>query len=296
MPDGRSAADDTLSALARAKLSTAERRVAAVVTERRADVPRMSIAELAAEAGVSEPTVHRFCRALGCAGFPAFKLRLAEGLASGTPYLHRDVAIGDSVPVVVEKIFDSTQRAIADLRVSLDRSAVAAAAMRLGAAKRIDCFGAGIASAMALDAQIKLMRLGIPAVWHPDSHTQAMAAAGLGAGDVAIALGVHGAAPELVRTAAIARRAGAIVIGVARGGAPLAAASDVFIAVDTAEDTTIYTPSVSRLAVLLVVDILTTAVMAARGPAIVEQLRRVKLAVQPPPIRRQRKPAKGGTR
>ena len=295
MPDGRSVADDTLSALARAKLSAAERRVATVVTERRADVPRMSIAALAAAAGVSEPTVHRFCRALGCAGFPAFKLRLAEGLASGTPYVHRDVAIGDGFAVVVEKIFDSTQRAIADLRVSLDRRALATAAARLGAAKRIDCFGAGIGSAMALDAQIKLMRLGIPAVWHPDGHTQAMAASGLGPGDVVIALGVHGSAPELVRAASIARRAGATVIGVARSDAPLATASDVFVAVDTAEDTTIYTPSISRLAVLLVVDILTTAVMTARGPAIVEQLRRVKLAVQPPrPKRNQR--TTGGNR
>ena len=82
MPEGGFTADDTLSALAHAKLRPSERRVAAIVAERRRDVPRMSIAELAREAGVSEPTVHRFCRALGCEGFPAFKLRLAEGLAS----------------------------------------------------------------------------------------------------------------------------------------------------------------------------------------------------------------------
>jgi RpiR family carbohydrate utilization transcriptional regulator len=148
---------------------------------------------------------------------------------------------------------------------------------------------------MALDAQIKLMRLGIPAVWHPDAHAQAMAAAGLARGDVVIALGVHGAAPELVRAARIARRAGAAVIGLARRDAPLAAVSDVFLAVDTAEDTEIFTPSVSRLAVLLVVDILTTAVMAARGPAVVEQLRRVKRAVQPPVTARPPRTSLGGS-
>ena len=294
MPDGRSAADDTLSALARAKLRPAERRVAAVVSERRADVPRMSIAELAAAAGVSEPTVHRFCRALGCAGFPAFKLRLAEGLASGTPYVHRDVAIGDPLPVVVDKIFDSTQRAFADLRGRLDREAIARAVALLRGARRIECCGAGLGSAMALDLQIKLMRLGVPAVWHPDNHTQAMAAAVLVPGDVVVLLSVHGATWELLRIVRTARESGAAVIGVAASGAPVAAHCDVFIAVDTAEDTEIYTPSQSRLAVLLVVDMLTTALMSSLGPAIVGRLRRVKETVRPAPGRGGRRRREAG--
>ena len=283
MPDGRSAADDTLSALARAKLPPAERRVAAVVAERRADVPRMSIAELAGAARVSEPTVHRFCRALGCEGFPEFKLRLAEGLASGTPYVHRDVAVGDPFEVVVEKIFDSSQRALADLRRSLDRGAVARALALLRAAKRIECCGAGLGTAMAHDLQLKLMRLGVPAIWNPDSHTQAMAAAVLEPGAVVVILSVHGRSWELLRIARVARANGAAVIAVACSGAPIAPLADVFIAVDTAEDTEVYTPSQSRLAVLVVVDVLVTALTAGMGPAVADRLRRVKEAVQNPP-------------
>jgi len=283
MPDGRNPFDDTLSAIARAKLRPAEQREAALVTERRAEVPRMSIAELAGAAGVSEPTVHRFCRAMGCAGFPAFKLRLAEGLASGTPYLHRDVAIGDSFDVVVDKMFDSTQRALADLRHTLDRAALARAVVLLRNARRIECCGGGLGTAMALDAQIKLMRLGVPAVWNPDTHTQTMAAAGLRQGDVVLILSVHGASWELQRIARTARTSGATVIGVACSDAPLAHDCDLFLAVDTAENTTIYTPSQSRLAVLLVVDILTTALMSSLGPDIVKRLKRVKESVQQEP-------------
>ena len=37
-----------------------------------------SIAALALEAGVSEPTVNRFCRSLETRGFPDFKLHLAQ--------------------------------------------------------------------------------------------------------------------------------------------------------------------------------------------------------------------------
>ena len=43
----------------------------------------MSIARVAKEADVSEPTVNRFCRTFSATGFPDFKLKLAQSLASG---------------------------------------------------------------------------------------------------------------------------------------------------------------------------------------------------------------------
>lgn len=284
MTRAQTAADDTLSALSRAKLRPAERRVADIVAARQREVAAMSIAQLAASAGVSEPTVVRFCRALGSSGFPEFKIRLAEGLASGTPWLHRDVAIDDPFDVVVDKILDSTQRALADLRRTIDRAALARAVDILAAAPRIECLGGGTGSAMAYDAQMKLMRLGAPAAWHPDSHAQTIACSGLGPGDVALIFGIQGNARELRRAAKTARAAGAAVVGIARGGARLAADCDVFLAVETAEDTEIYTPSQSRIAVLTVLDMLATALMVRRGPAVLDRLRRAKLSVHEAPV------------
>ena len=46
-----------------------------------------SNAEIAARAGVSEPTVTRFCRAVGCDGVRDFKLQLARSLAVGDAFL-----------------------------------------------------------------------------------------------------------------------------------------------------------------------------------------------------------------
>jgi RpiR family carbohydrate utilization transcriptional regulator len=287
MTPAQPSADDTLSALARARLRPAEQRVADIVAARQRDVAGMSIAQLAASAGVSEPTVVRFCRALGSSGFPEFKIRLAEGLASGTPWLHRDVAIDDTFDVVVDKILDSTQRALADLRRTFDRKALARAVAILAAAPRIECLGSGFGSAMAYDAQMKLMRLGAPAAWHPDSHAQTIACSGLGPGDVALIFGIQGNAHELLRAARTAHEAGAAVIGIARLGARLAASCDVFLAVETAEDTEIYTPSQSRIAVLTVLDMLATALMVRRGPAVLDRLRRAKLSVQETPVPRQ---------
>ena len=58
------------------ELRKSERKVADFVLRNPLQVIRMRIVDLAQEAGVSEPTVVRFCRAVGCRGFQDFKLVL----------------------------------------------------------------------------------------------------------------------------------------------------------------------------------------------------------------------------
>lgn len=60
------------------KLSKSERKVAEVILSDPGKAIRSSIASLAKSAGVSEPTVNRFCRSMNCSGFPDFKLHLAQ--------------------------------------------------------------------------------------------------------------------------------------------------------------------------------------------------------------------------
>ena len=61
-----------------------ERKVADFVLNNLLQVIRMRIVDLAQEANVSEPTVVRFCRAVGCQGFQDFKLALAQQLDLAT--------------------------------------------------------------------------------------------------------------------------------------------------------------------------------------------------------------------
>src|SRR6266566_3034588 len=76
---------------ARDQLSRMELRVADYVLEQPNGVLNMSITALAEAIGASEPTVARFCHALGFSGFKEFKLVLAKSLAIGVPYVHHDV-------------------------------------------------------------------------------------------------------------------------------------------------------------------------------------------------------------
>ncbi|MGB2516287.1 MAG: MurR/RpiR family transcriptional regulator, partial [Pseudomonadales bacterium] len=60
------------------RLRKSEKKVADFVMQTRSSVVQMRIVDLAAAAEVSEPTVLRFCRALGFDGFQDFRDILAK--------------------------------------------------------------------------------------------------------------------------------------------------------------------------------------------------------------------------
>ena len=61
-----------------AELSRSDRAVADVVLADTPTIPTLTITQLAGRAGVSPPTVTRFCRKVGFASFQDFKLALAQ--------------------------------------------------------------------------------------------------------------------------------------------------------------------------------------------------------------------------
>jgi len=68
----------------KAGLRNSDRKVAELVLENPGVVLGATLAKTARRARVSEPTVIRFCEAIGCSGFRDFKLRLAQSLALAT--------------------------------------------------------------------------------------------------------------------------------------------------------------------------------------------------------------------
>jgi len=134
------------------QLSKSERKVAEVILTSPSRAIHLSIARLANTAGVSEPTVNRFCRSLDTKGFPDFKLHLAQSLANGTPYVNRNVDEDDSVEAYTGKIFESAMASLDHVRQSLDMNAVNRAVDLLTQAKRIAFFGLGSSAAVAHDA------------------------------------------------------------------------------------------------------------------------------------------------
>ena len=237
---------------------------------------RSSIASLARSAEVSEPTVNRFCRSLDCSGFPDFKLRVAQGLANGTPYVNSNVEPDDSVQDYASKIFEMTMASLDDARSNLDYQIIGRAVDALAQAKKIEFYGLGASASVATDAQHKFFRLNTPVVAYTDIMMQRMSAAAATRGDVVVAISYTGRTKATIEAARLARDAGATVIGITTPGSPLAEHCSINIGVETIEDTDVYTPAISRLVHLTIIDVLATGVTLRRGPDFLDHLKRVK--------------------
>lgn len=202
-------------------LNKSERKVAEVIIIDPQAATRYSIASLARAAGVSEPTVNRFCRNFSTSGFPDFKIQLAQSLASsGTPYVSQSVSMDDSPRDYTDKIFLTTIAGLDRARQSIDISTITEAVDYLIQAKQIAFFGSGGSAPVALDAQHKFFRFNIPVTAYDDALMQRMVAAAATTGDVIVAISYTGRTRETVEAARLARANGATVIGITSPDSP----------------------------------------------------------------------------
>ncbi|MBV8035775.1 glucokinase [Roseateles sp.] len=251
---------------ARSELSPAELRVADLVLAQPRSVLGDPIAEIARAAGVSQPTVIRFCRSLGCEGLSDFKLRLASGLTGTVPVTHTQVNTNDSMLELGAKVLGNTASAILQVRSHLNRDAIDRAIDMLLAASRIEFFAVGHYGVVAQDAQFKFLRFGMPCGAYTDPRLQLLAADVLREGDVAVVISSGGRLPELLSVVEKAQERGAKVVAITASQSPLAKKADLTLIVDHVEDIATHLPMVSRILHLLVIDILAVGVAMRRNP------------------------------
>ncbi|GAA1430556.1 SIS domain-containing protein [Microlunatus lacustris] len=257
-------------------LRQSERKVAEIVQVDPELFLHSTMAAVADAAGVSEPTVMRFCTALGFDGFQSFKIHLAQALALGIPASHSAIDDDDSVPELVTKIFDHSITSLDRARRHLSTESVEAAVAVLLTASEIIFIGFGASGIIAQDAAQKASLFGVPCTAPTDTHQQFMAASTSRPSAVLVAISNTGRTASVIEIAARARQNGTTVISITGGDSPLQAESDVSIVAKTFEDTDIYTPSVSRLAGLVVIDILATSVATQRGEEHLARIRQMK--------------------
>ena len=256
----------------REQLRPSERKLADYVIDAPREVLDLSMNEVAARAGVSQPTIARFCRALGFSGFREFRIRLAQAVAADLPAVYRDVSPDEPVPGVAAKVLDRTIGALLQVRNNLSNDAVAEAIDLLANASRIEFYGAGGSGIAAQDIQHKFFRLGMPSVAYADPHTFLMSAALLGPGDVVVAISNTGRTRDIVDAARAALAGGAKVIAITHGTSPLARLATVGLHANVDEDTDVFSPMTSRTSHLAIGDILAVGVALRRGPALAEKL------------------------
>jgi RpiR family carbohydrate utilization transcriptional regulator len=261
-------------------LPPAEQRVAKVLLADARAFATLPVTAIAERAHVSKPTVVRFCRSVGYDGLADFKLKLAGNVNEGVPFVHRAVDEDDKAHDLVVKVVDNAVAALLRYRnaaahqsVEQAIAALAEAGRRASQGRRIEFYGVGNSGIVAQDAQHKFFRLGVNAHAVSDGHVQVMSATMLREGDCAVVISNSGRSRDLLDVAELAGRKGATVIVITASGSPLAklalqgGARHILLAADHPEDADRYSPMVSRLLHLVIIDILTTGVALRLGSA-----------------------------
>lgn len=261
-------------------LRKSERKVADYILDNPSNVINMRIVDVASQAEVSEPTVLRFCRALDFEGFQAFKLQLAQHLGTTPGYTQFSVDDSDTVADLSHKVFDSTIGSLLTVRDELDPVVLEKAITMISNANRVEFYGFGASGSVASDAQHKFFRLQLSTAAYTDPHIQHMSAISLGEKDVVVAISQSGRTKALMQSVKLAMEAGATVIGLAPQGTPLSKLCSIAIYVNMEEDLHVFTPVSSRIAHLLVIDVLAMGVARYRKPLLKDHLKRINKSLR----------------
>ncbi|EJL22151.1 transcriptional regulator [Caulobacter sp. AP07] len=252
---------------------------------------RSSVRSVATDLGLSEPTVMRFCRTIGCEGFKDLKFRLIQELALAqamtdqreraarpAPVLE-DVAAGDGL--VGDRIFDTIVEALTRTRDTLVENDLLAAAAAIAKAGRVVVYGIGGSSAaLATEIHNRLFRLDVSVMVFTDGYAQRMSASILSEGDVAIFLSSTGRPRELQESMELAKYYKATCVAITDGESPLGRDADICLHVGlSASGVEEFQPNPMRFAQLFVIDRLAYAVATLLGERAHLTLRRTRGSV-----------------
>ena len=258
------------------KLSALEKKLAAFVLADVHYATNASITDIATAAGVSPPTVTRFCRRLGCTSFSDFKVQLAKSAYVGLRYLKPE-SVTTTAAEVAEDIVTKAQNALFEMHRTLDLPKIEEAVSLLAKAEMIYAFGSGGNSSMiASEMQNRLFRLGARITASSDQSMNLMLCAAAEPGTVVFGSSFTGRNKELIHSFTLLRNRGIPTIALTQAGSPLADVADVVIAVNLPEGRNIFRATSTRFASLAVVDIIANLVAYADRKTSTRILRGIK--------------------
>lgn len=261
-------------------LSSKEKIVADYIMNNPKEIIHLSITEFSENSSVAEATIFRFCKRLGFRGYQAFKIALASEYVEPIQNIHEEIKEEDEVHTLAKKVFMGHIEAINDTLNLLDPVKLETIVGLLSRATRIDFYGSGGSSAIAMDAYHKFLRTGINCNAHSDGHQQIISAALLGPGQAAIGISHSGSNKDVIEALRIAKANGAATIAITNHyKSPLTKEAD-HVLYTTSRETYFRSEALaSRLVQLSLIDVLHVAVSLRKKEETLINLQKIREAI-----------------
>lgn len=272
----------------REKYSKSERRVVDYLLVNPHEFARSNVKDVASASSVSEPTVVRFCRRVGCEGFKDLKLQLVEDLAYHQALSEGGLSDSKLLSISAERkqlvgqtVFQAAAKALQHSVERLDWVVMEKAADAITASRRVVIFGVGgSSSALAQELHNRLFRLDINCCPFVDGYLQRMASVTLSGNDVAFFVSSTGRPRGLLDDVELAQHYGATCIGIAPTNSSLGHALDLCIDLELTQGGVEPShPNPMRYGQLFLIDCLAYAVALKIGPHADTVLKRVRASV-----------------
>lgn len=239
-----------------------ERVVADAILNNPTAVLSRTITEYATYINTAPATITRFCKRMGIAGFQELKLLIVkdhctESVNIGTINSVDKNRSMDTVEGIIDNVITNAFSSIEQLSRLFDvKKLELAASMILSAKNKMLC-GVGASGIVARDFQQKLIRIGFMAHCDDDLDLAKVFATSFDENDLVVAFSYSGQKSEIRNILKIAKSNGAKIISVTKSGDnSIASISDINLVVAPSEAIVREGATVSRLQMLVVVDVL----------------------------------------
>ncbi len=246
-------------------LNPALRRIGNYVLNNPDKVKHMKIKELARECEVAESSITRFVKTLEFEGFQYFKILLADISPrqdlTKRRTVYNGVAENDSLKLIIDKIQHSSVEAIQNTIRIVDQQEIEKAVKSISRANNLTFYSIGNSTIAAENAKIRFYRIGKRCRVFSDPAQIAVSSSLLNKDDIVFGISYSGKTEVIVEALQKAKESGAVIIAVTNfDPSPILEYSDIKLLTSVKEADISQLSAVSRIAQLIVIDILYAAV------------------------------------
>jgi RpiR family transcriptional regulator, carbohydrate utilization regulator len=239
------------------KFSEKEKKIANYILEKPELVIHRTINEVAEDLNIADATVFRFSKHIGFKGFQAMKIALASEITTPIRTITEETIKKDTEEALIEKTFKSNIRTLQNTILTLDGNSIKNAIDLILHSKRIEFYGTGGSSIVAMDAFQKFISIGIRAFAFIDTHFQLMSASKLTKDDLAIFISHSGSNNDTLKILKIVNEIGAKTIGITSNpNSPISLNVDVTLYTDSEETEYFSAAFPSQIAQICLIDAL----------------------------------------
>lgn len=258
-----------------------QKQIAHFILKHPAKVIKMSISELAMQAGTkSESSVVKFYRILGLSGYNDFKVTLAAEIAGKSFYYsYEDITINDNIETIKQKIFRGAMKTLHENVIALNENILMKAVEIIEGAQRLIFLGYAVSGAVAMNAFYKFSRLGLNCHFSSDSHINAAILSEPREGDVIFCISYSGETKDVVTPVERAKPLAKVIALTGFPDSPLGKIADVCISTVSEEMTYRTDAMITRIVQFAVIETLFTGISLRGGGKTLDRLSKARKSV-----------------